>query len=334
MERQAAEGAMATGVLNAAQRKLEQADAALGALRAEHAAVSAQAEERAVQIETERAAAAQRDAGRRAETEALTEALSVSEGHVRAGSEKLKAAEASLAGDDVRWASDQEISDYAEYLGMDPAEDGPLLWIAEHAVCSPVPDGWKESEDHTGRTFFYHAADGSFQYEHPYDADYIALYETMKAGLWEPATMEEVLDMAGFLGIDPEAEPRLMWIAKQACLAPLPEGWAELEDPAGQPYYYHAATDRSTRAHPLDATFQVLLKMERARLGKWSFSRAANIGLAEGEAPMRLLEADGSALYTYDWCKKTRGEEVGIPPILAEAAPAAAAAVTAAPPPI
>ena len=65
-----------------------------------------------------------------------------------------------------------------------------------------------------------------------------------------------------------------MWIAKQACLAPLPEGWAELEDPAGQAYYYHAATDRSTRAHPLDATFQVLLKMERARLGKWSFSRA------------------------------------------------------------
>ena len=148
----------------------------------------------------------------------------------------------------------------------------------------------------------------------------------MKAGLSEPATMEEVLDMAGFLEIDPEAEPRLMWIAKQACLAPLPEGWAELEDPAGQAYYYHAATDRSTRAHPLDATFQVLLKMERARLGKWSFSRAANIGLAEDEAPMRLLEADGSALYTYDWCKKTRGEEVSIPPILAEAAPAAAPA--------
>ena len=54
--------------------------------------------------------------------------------------ERGRAAEASLAGDDVRWASDQEISDYAEYLGMDPAEDGPLLWIAEHAACSPVPD--------------------------------------------------------------------------------------------------------------------------------------------------------------------------------------------------
>lgn len=36
-----------------------------------------------------------------------------------------------------------EIADYAKYLGMRPQEDSELLWIAEQALCAPLPPGWK-----------------------------------------------------------------------------------------------------------------------------------------------------------------------------------------------
>ena len=48
----------------------------------------------------------------------------------------------------------QEVSDYAEYLGLRPGEDGELLWIAEQALLAPLPEGWKEIEGSGGQTTY------------------------------------------------------------------------------------------------------------------------------------------------------------------------------------
>ena len=210
------------------------------------------------------------------------------------------------------WASDQEISDYAEYIGMDTATDSPLLWIAEQAACTPLPHGWVEMADHTGRPFFFNRAAGVASYEHPHDKDFRALYELLKGTIWDIPTKDEVRDMAEYLGIDEVAEPGLMWVARQAFVAPLGEDWQELEDDAGEFYFYNPGTGESTYSHPLDATFKLLLRMEREKASKGhkSIVGAAHLRGEGGNEPlMRLAERDGTAGYTYDWAGKVRSEE-------------------------
>ena len=210
------------------------------------------------------------------------------------------------------WASDQEISDYAEYIGMDTATDSPLLWIAEQAACTPLPHGWVEMADHTGRPFFFNRAAGVASYEHPHDKDFRALYELLKGTIWDIPTKDEVRDMAEYLGIDEVAEPGLMWVARQAFVAPLGEDWQELEDDAGEFYFYNPGTGESTYSHPLDATFKLLLRMEREKASKGhkSIVGAAHLRGEGGNEPlMRLAERDGTAVYTYDWAGKVRSEE-------------------------
>ena len=56
-----------------------------------------------------------------------------------------------------------------------------------------------------------------------------------------PPTRVEVYAMAKYLGLVPEREGRLMWIAKQAVTAPLPAGWMEAEDDSGA-YYFDSET--------------------------------------------------------------------------------------------
>ena len=210
------------------------------------------------------------------------------------------------------WASDQEISDYAEYIGMDTATDSPLLWIAEQAACTPLPHGWVEMADHTGRPFFFNRAAGVASYEHPHDKDFRALYELLKGTIWDIPTKDEVRDMAEYLGIDEVAEPGLMWVARQAFVAPLGEDWQELEDDAGEFHFYNPGTGESTYSHPLDATFKLLLRMEREKASKGhkSIVGAAHLRGEGGNEPlMRLAERDGTAVYTYDWAGKVRSEE-------------------------
>lgn len=38
----------------------------------------------------------------------------------------------------------KEIQDYAAFLGLNPDVDEEFLWIAEEALCAPLPGGWSE----------------------------------------------------------------------------------------------------------------------------------------------------------------------------------------------
>eukprot|EP00736_Rhodelphis_marinus_P012949 Rmarinus@m.16993 len=73
----------------------------------------------------------------------------------------------------------------------------------------------------------------------------------------------DVEDMAFYLGIDVANEADLMWIAKQAILAPLPARWEELEDENGEYYYYNLVTGTTTRKHPNDDKYSFMVKLER-----------------------------------------------------------------------
>ena len=95
---------------------------------------------------------------------------------------------------------------------------------------------------------------GESSWEHPFDEDYRDLAKRVRGAVSAAHGAP-----AGYLGIDPATEPRLLWIASQASVAPLPEGWAELEDDQGEVYYYDTVADASTRrgtdVHPSPLVF-------------------------------------------------------------------------------
>lgn len=74
----------------------------------------------------------------------------------------------------------EEIVEYAVYLGMDPTADAELLYIAEWALTAPLPDGWTEHSDASGNEFYYNAMTGVSTYEHPLDEHYRAYYRRIK----------------------------------------------------------------------------------------------------------------------------------------------------------
>eukprot|EP00741_Cyanophora_paradoxa_P010425 tig00000037_g10080.t1 len=61
------------------------------------------------------------------------------------------------------------VVEHARYLGMDPVFDAPYLWIAEQALNAPLPEGWSEHRDATGRPYYYNAATDASIWEHPLD---------------------------------------------------------------------------------------------------------------------------------------------------------------------
>eukprot|EP00767_Chilomastix_cuspidata_P006767 gnl/Chilomastix_cuspidata/723.p1 GENE.gnl/Chilomastix_cuspidata/723~~gnl/Chilomastix_cuspidata/723.p1 ORF type:complete len:707 (+),score=308.52 gnl/Chilomastix_cuspidata/723:40-2160(+) len=60
------------------------------------------------------------------------------------------------------------------------------------------------------------------------------------------------------LGVDPEVEPRVLDIAKQALMTPLPEHWRPCKTKTGEIYYYNFIEDISIGSHPIDKYFRFL----------------------------------------------------------------------------
>ena len=67
---------------------------------------------------------------------------------------------------------------------------------------------------------------------------------------------QEIEEYAQYLGMDPVGDAHLLWIAEMALTAPLPVGWSEHQDSAGNVFFYNKATGASTYEHPLDASFK------------------------------------------------------------------------------
>ncbi|XP_076445339.1 uncharacterized protein LOC143283111 [Babylonia areolata] len=78
-------------------------------------------------------------------------------------------------------------------------------------------------------------------------------------------TEEEVLEYAHTVGIDPQKEPSLLWIAREGICAPLPENWKPCQDPNGHIYYFNFATGESIWDHPCDEFYREMVIKERKK---------------------------------------------------------------------
>ena len=75
----------------------------------------------------------------------------------------------------------------------------------------------------------------------------------------------EVIDYAKRLGIDPDAEPHLLDLAREGLMAALPKGWSPcLHEASKAWYYYQASTGTTTWEHPLDPVYKELVAQARA----------------------------------------------------------------------
>ena len=61
-----------------------------------------------------------------------------------------------------------------------------------------------------------------------------------------------LLSMAACLGMDPTRDKDLLWIARSALEAPLPDGWEELEDEDGTRYFHERASGKTSWQLPSD----------------------------------------------------------------------------------
>ncbi|XP_019398632.1 PREDICTED: centrosomal protein of 164 kDa isoform X2 [Crocodylus porosus] len=77
---------------------------------------------------------------------------------------------------------------------------------------------------------------------------------------------KEICDYARGIGIDPEKEPELIWLAKEGIVAPLPPEWKPCQDITGEIYYFNFANGQSTWDHPCDEHYRELVIQEREKL--------------------------------------------------------------------
>ncbi|RNA17857.1 hypothetical protein BpHYR1_047980 [Brachionus plicatilis] len=77
-------------------------------------------------------------------------------------------------------------------------------------------------------------------------------------------TDEDIVEYAKYIGIEPDQEPELMWIARQGVKAPLPKGWKAVHDPLQEElYYFNFETGESIWDHPCDKDYKNLVINER-----------------------------------------------------------------------
>jgi len=77
--------------------------------------------------------------------------------------------------------NDEEVREYAEWLGMVLPDDAHLLWLAREGLKEPLPAGWKPCKTlDTDSIYFFNFDTGQSSWEHPCDQRYIELFQREK----------------------------------------------------------------------------------------------------------------------------------------------------------
>lgn len=78
-----------------------------------------------------------------------------------------------------RLLTQQEVLDYAQWLGIDAAKDSDLLWIAEAGLKAPLRHPWKPCQDAgpDGDIFYFNFETGESVWDHPADEHYRRLFQ-------------------------------------------------------------------------------------------------------------------------------------------------------------
>ena len=76
----------------------------------------------------------------------------------------------------------EEIRDYAKWLGADLNKDQDLFYIAREALLAKIPPGWKlyQKKDGSGDPFYFNVKTGESSWDHPLDQHYKDLFAAEK----------------------------------------------------------------------------------------------------------------------------------------------------------
>ncbi|KAJ3336275.1 hypothetical protein HDU93_003159 [Gonapodya sp. JEL0774] len=99
------------------------------------------------------------------------------------------------------------------------------------------------------------------------DAARTAVLEEEFDANYEP-TSEEIVEYAAFLGMDPEKDSSLLWIARESLKAPLPPNWKPCQTDDGNIYYFNFVTGESIWDHPCDEYYKKLYENEKIKVAK------------------------------------------------------------------
>nr|XP_034303042.1 uncharacterized protein LOC105317981 [Crassostrea gigas] len=68
--------------------------------------------------------------------------------------------------------SEKEVSEYAQFIGIDPKTEPHLIYIAREGICAPLPDHWKPCKDSQGEIYYFNFDTGETTWDHPCDELY------------------------------------------------------------------------------------------------------------------------------------------------------------------
>mmetsp|Transcript_83287 Transcript_83287/g.147154 ORF Transcript_83287/g.147154 Transcript_83287/m.147154 type:complete len:313 (-) Transcript_83287:146-1084(-) len=101
---------------------------------------------------------------------------------------------------------------------------------------------------------------------------------------------EEVIEYAEFLGIDPESEPDLLWIAREGVATPCPHPWKACTQNGEDVFYFNFETGESLWDHPCDEKFRTMVEEQRLKSGGGASQKASSRS-TEAEPQSSSLEA-------------------------------------------
>ena len=111
-------------------------------------------------------------------------------------------------------------------------------------------------------------------------------------------TPEDALLLSGsYFGLRLPEDAHLMWIAKLALVAPVPNAWRQCTDDDGKLFFASSSTFQICRHHPLDPVFALLIHVERI-----AAAAAAEGGIFDDEEAsltswVRFVDDDGVSFY-------------------------------------
>ncbi|KAJ1339927.1 hypothetical protein BSLG_005462 [Batrachochytrium salamandrivorans] len=82
--------------------------------------------------------------------------------------------------DEAYEPTDEEVFEYAKFLGMDPDTEKHLLWIARDSLKAPLPSDWKPCQTDDGNIYYFNFKTGVSIWDHPCDEHFRTLYQTEK----------------------------------------------------------------------------------------------------------------------------------------------------------
>ncbi|CAG2102099.1 unnamed protein product [Medioppia subpectinata] len=93
-------------------------------------------------------------------------------------------------------------------------------------------------------------------------------------------TDEDIILYAKQIGIDPQSESHLLWIARKGLVSKLPFPWIAVEDQIGRLYYFNCEREQSSWEHPCDPYYRSLAEQQRLKGSSTTLSMSGLTSIA------------------------------------------------------